>query len=499
MKKKFYITTPIYYVNDRPHIGHLYSTVAADILARYHRMLGEPVLFVTGTDDNAQKNKEAAEKTGKPVAEYVREMSALWEQTWDTLQISNDVFIRTSEAEHVLAVEKFFAAAVASGDIYKGTYEGFYCVGCEAFKTESELVDGECPLHNRVPGRVQEENYFFRASKYREQILAHVTKHPEFIEPESRRNEVLNFIKDHLEDFSISRKNNGWGIPVPDDDAHTLYVWFDALINYVTVAGYARDEKEFAKWWPADLHLVGKDLIKFHCAYWPAMLLSAGLALPKKVFAHGFFTIDGQKISKSLGNAIDPVPLAQKYGLDPVRWYLFREIPFGEDGDFSLTRLEERYNAELANGIGNLVARVLGMVEQSTGGKTPDRAENPFVNFWGRYEEQMAENRMDLALAVVFERLGELDKFVDTNKPWELKKKGETEKLEQVLYVLLEQLRQIALALLPFIPDTAESIFERLGIASTERKKSFADAKQWGGLPPGTVVFKGVALFPKLE
>lgn len=496
---KFYITTPIYYVNDRPHVGHLYTTMAADILARYHRMIGEDVFLVTGTDDNAQKNMEAATKTGKPVAEYVSEMSAVWERTWQDLGISFDRFIRTSSPEHVAAVEAFFKKVQAAGDIYKGMYEGAYCVGCESFKTETELVDGKCPLHNRVPEQVKQENYFFRVSKYRDAILAHIEAHPDFVEPSSRRNEVTNFIKDHLNDFSISRPNNGWGIPVPGDDAHTLYVWFDALINYVTAIGYASDDKEFAKWWPADLHLVGKDIIKFHCAYWPAMLMAAGLSLPRQVFAHGFFTNEGQKISKSLGNAIDPLELVKEFGIEPVRWYLTREIAFGEDGDFSKETLKARYAAELAHGIGNLVARTLGMAEQYLDGIVP---KNPGIDanagIWGTYTKAMEEHRFDKAAECIWHYVGSLDGYIAIEQPWVLKKAGDTARIEQVLYNVMESLRHLAWMLTPFLPTTAQGIFERLGIPE-EGKRSFAQAKQWGGLTPGTKVTKGAGLFPSLD
>jgi len=346
---KFYITTPIYYVNDIPHIGHAYTTIAADVLARYYRMKGKEVYFLTGTDENSQKNVEAAKKVKgeelkvksekEIVAEYVNEMSAKWQETWDSLDITNDDFIRTTEPRHKKAVKKFFEAVFKNGDIYKGIYEGLYCPGCEAYVSEMDLENGKCPFHKIAPKKIKEENYFFRLKKYESKLLDYIEKNPDFIEPEARRNEVVNYISHHLEDISISRLSQEWGIPVPIDKKQVIYVWFDALINYLTAVGYGTNEEKFNKWWPADLHLVGKDIIKFHCALWPAMLMSAGLPLPKKVFAHGFFTIGGQKISKSLGNVLDPVELVNKYGIDEVRYFLLREISFGEDGDISLKRL----------------------------------------------------------------------------------------------------------------------------------------------------------------
>lgn len=496
--KKFYITTPIYYVNDRPHVGHLYTTMAADILARYHRACAEEVFLVTGTDDNAQKNMEAATKAGKPVAEYVSEMSAVWEQTWRELGISFDSFIRTSSKEHIAAVGAFFKKVETTGDIYKGMYEGAYCTGCESFKTDTELVDGKCPLHNRVPESVKQENYFFRVSKYRDALLDHISTHPEFIEPSSRRNEVTNFIKDHLEDFSISRPNNGWGIPVPGDDAHTLYVWFDALINYVSAVGYGSDEAQFKKLWPADLHLVGKDIIKFHCAYWPAMLMAAGLPLPKQVFAHGFFTNEGQKISKSLGNAIDPIVLVKEYGIETVRWYLTREIAFGEDGDFSIERLKERYNAELSHGIGNLVSRTLGMAEQYLGGVVPGHtAEDQNAGIWKEYMRAMDEHRFDKAAGVIRDYASSLDNLIALKQPWVLKKEGKNKEIEEVLYTVMESLRHLGHMLRPFMPQTAQGIFDRLGI-SDQADQDIKQAQKWGLLAPGTKITKGTGLFPPL-
>ncbi|HEU0051405.1 MAG TPA: methionine--tRNA ligase, partial [Patescibacteria group bacterium] len=373
---KFYLTTPIYYVNDKPHIGHAYTTIAADTLARFHRLRGEAVKFVTGTDENSQKNIQAMEKAGEhDLGHYLNEMAETWKAAWNGMEITFDDFIRTTEERHRRGVERFWRAVEKTGDIELREYESWYCVGCEAFKTESDLANGKCPLHPNKPlERLKEKNYFFKLSRYRDDLLKLYESGADFVFPEERRHEVNNYVADHLADISISReaKKLSVGIPVPGDDSQRIYVWFDALINYLTVIGYGTDDEEFKKWWPADLHLVGKEIIKFHCALWPAMIMSAAKndplllvggkpALPKRVFAHGFFTINGQKISKSLGNAIDPRDLAAKYGLDPLRYFILREVSFGQDGDFSFDRLHERYQSDLGNTLGNLVNRVINM------------------------------------------------------------------------------------------------------------------------------------------
>lgn len=506
--EKFYITTPIYYVNDKPHVGHAYSMIAADVLARYHRMRGYDVFFLTGTDENSQKNIEAAKKVGKEndIKGYLDEMAAKWSQTWDSLGLSHDDFIRTTEARHKKAVAKFVEAVWKRGDIYKGTYEGWYCVSCETFVSESDLKEGVCPIHGKPPEKIKEENYFFKLSRYRKALLTHIKKHPNFIAPEGRRNEVVSYIQNFMEDVSITRASMKWGILFPKDKnlldkaqgRQVIYVWFDALINYLTGVGYASNEKNFKKYWPADLHLVGKDIIKFHCALWPAMLLSAGLPLPKKVFAHGFFTIDGQKISKSLGNAIDPVELTARYGVDALRYYLLREISFGEDGDFSSERLQERYQADLANGLGNLHARILGMTEKYFDGKTPPKVTGRIAETWLSYEVNMGDLRLDLALSDIWDAIGAVDKFIDTEQPWVLAK-IDKKRLSKVTYTMLESLRNIAWMAAPFLPETAEKILKDLGFGKTWRKTKYMDAKKWGGMKPGSKVKKGAILFPRLE
>lgn len=457
--KTFYVSTPIYYVNDKPHIGHAYSTIAADILARYHRLLGEEVFFLTGTDENSQKNIDAAKKAGEEdIQAYLDRMSGVWQSTWKTLGLTNDDFIRTTQERNKMGVEKFWQAAAARGDIYEGRYEGLYCVGCEEYKKEDDLVDGLCPMHKKAPEKLSEKNYFFKLTNYREALLKHIDDHPDFIQPMSRRNEVRSYVDKFMTDTSISRETVKWGISVPNDESQRIYVWFDALINYLTGVGYGTDEGMFQKFWPANLHIVGKDIIKFHCALWPAMLMSAGLPLPERVFAHGFFTIDGEKISKSLGNAIDPVELAQDFGVDAVRYFLMREISFGEDGDFSRSRLEQRYDGELASELGNLVNRVLVMANKYGVGAIAEKA--PVLP--SEYHQAMIDIRLHDALQEVFRVVREANQYIDQQAPWKLAKEGKQDEVVAVLTTLLTMIAQIAGMLTPFMPTTAETITAQL-------------------------------------
>ncbi|MEK7665835.1 MAG: methionine--tRNA ligase [Patescibacteria group bacterium] len=464
---KFYVTTPIYYVNDKPHIGHAYTTIAADVLARYHRLKGDEVFFLTGTDENAQKNVQAAEKLNKDTQTYVDEMSFLWQKTWNDLGLSHDDFIRTTEERHLVAVKKFWEAVQAKGDIYEGEYEGWYCVGCESFKTESDLVNEECPSHKKKPEWLKEKNYFFRLTNYRDQLLAHIDAHPDFIQPVARRNEVRSYVEKFMTDVSISRSSLKWGIQVPGDEDQRIYVWFDALINYLTAVGYGVDEVMFKKFWPADLHLVGKDIIKFHCALWPAMLFSAGVALPHHVFAHGFFTIDGEKMSKTIGNVIDPIAVAQNFGADVLRYFLFREITFGEDGDFSIARLEQRYDGELASELGNLVQRVLIMA-QKYGVASAPKIELSIDGWTKDYTSAMNEFRLHDGLQEAGRIVREANQLIDKQAPWKLAKDGKREELEQVLNELLTMIHAVACMLEPFMPTTSERIFSQLKIMTAE-------------------------------
>ncbi len=451
---KFFVTTPIYYINDKPHIGHAYSTFAADVVARYHRQKGEEVLFSAGVDENSQKTVQAAEAAGKSLADYTKDMSDIWESTWRRAGVSNDAFIRTTTPEHKAAVYELIKRVRAKDDIYKGTYEGYYCVGCEEFKKEDELLEGKlCPIHKKPVDLIKEDNYFFKLSKYQQPLLDYIKEHPEFIQPESRRNEVVAFIERGLHDFSVSRSTQKWGIPWPDDKDQVVYVWFDALVNYLTAAGFPK--ASFAEKWPADLHIVGKDIIKFHCIYWPAMLMSAGLPLPRQVFAHGFFTIDGQKISKSLGNAIDPVELAGNFGIDALRYYLLSEFAFGADGEFSRTRFETIYNSDLANDLGNLVQRVAVMITRYLDGTIGELP--PHSHDITPYEEAMAELRFDRALGEVWLLIRGLNQYLEEEKPWQLAK-NDTTQLAEVLHHAVSDLVQIATLLMPFVPGTAKKI-----------------------------------------
>lgn len=448
----FYITTAIPYVNDLPHIGTAYGLIAADVVARYQRQQGMEVLFSAGTDENGQKIVQAAKKADKKTSEFVDWMDEAWQSTWDQLGISYDRFVRTTDKDHQKAVEAFIKTVQASGDLYKGTYEGLYCVGCEEFKKESDLVDGHCPDHpDEKPQKLKEENYFFKLSKYQAQLLKYIEEHPEFIQPESRRNEMMAFIKGGLEDFSASRPNKGWGITWPGDDKQVVYVWFDALVNYLTAAGYPGE----APWWPADIHLIGKDITRFHCIYWPAMLMSAGLPLPKQVFAHGFFTIEGKKISKSLGNAINPVAMAGEYGVDALRFYLMKEMPFGSDGEFSHERFREVYESELANEFGNAVQRVSSMVARylsGTVGEIPKASHDV-----GLYHQEMQKLRLDRALDELWVHVRGVNQFIEEEKPWELAK-SDHEQLVKVLQQAVADILHIGQLLTPFIPATAARV-----------------------------------------
>jgi len=432
---------------------------------------------------------------------YVDEMSALWQRTWDSLGIRYDRFIRTTEHAHVRGVEQFIAAVRERNpdDLYRGTYRGWYCVGCEAFVPETDAKDGMCPTHVRALERIEEENWFFRLSRYRDALLAHIERNPTFVQPESRRNEIIAYITEHLADISVSRPMRNWGIPFPGDPSQAVYVWFDALTNYLTGVGYGTDDAAFAKRWPADLHLVGKDIIKFHCALWPAMLMAAGLPLPERVFAHGFFTIDGKKMSKSLGNVIDPTVVADRYGIDALRYFLLREIPFGGDGDFSEQRLAQRYASDLQHGIGNFAARTITMMHKYAGGKAPaaDGASRT-GRAWEQYALAMDEIRLHDALGVVDDVVRAGDRYIEEQQPWRIAKIGENERLLRVLGDLAETLRHVALMLAPFTPEASEKILIALG-QHHWRSTSHQALTAWGALGVGTSIGELPHLFPPLE
>lgn len=505
---KFYITTPIYYPSDNLHIGHAYATVIADALARYHRQIGDDVRFLTGTDEHGQKIQRKAEAAGMTPQAYVDGIVANIQELWRKFQISNDDFIRTTEERHERAVQQIFERLYRQGDIYKSEYEGWYCTPCEAFWLERQLQEGKCPDCGREVELVKEESYFFKLSKYADRLIQYIEQHPEFIQPVSRKNEMINnFLKPGLEDLCVSRTTFNWGIKVPFDPKHVVYVWLDALSNYITALGYPAETELFKQYWPADLHLVGKEIVRFHTIIWPIILMALDLPLPKQVFGHGWLVLDGGKMSKSKGNVIDPVVLIEKYGLDAIRYYLLREFPFGSDGFYSEEALILRINTDLANDLGNLLHRTLSMIEKFSGGVIPQP---------GAYQEldrqiiQQAENsrnelnqamerlEVNLAVAAIFKLVSRTNKYIDEAAPWSLAKRPEEqERLHTVLYTMAEALRLAAELLVPFLVETPGKIFAQLGI--TESAGDYASRIRWGGLKPGTRVQKGNPIFPRIE
>jgi len=468
LKKKFYVTTSIAYTNAPPHIGFSQELIQGDVLARYHRLLGEDVFFLTGTDEHGVKVVEAAKKEGKNPKEFVDEISAKFRALKKVLNLSNDDFIRTTDQKrHWPAVKKVWLKLKQNGDIYKKKYQGLYCVGCEAFITQKDLVGGRCIHHQKKPEKVEEENYFFRLSKYQKKVGEIIEKAEIKIIPESRKKEILNFIKQGVEDVSCSRlrENLKWGIPVPHDDTQTIYVWLEALVNYISALGYAKDGNKFKKFWPANVHCIGKDIFKFHTLLWPAMLFSLGLKLPKVVLVHGFVTVAGQKMSKSLGNVVGPFELVEKYGADAVRYFLLREIPPTEDGDFTYEKFEARYNADLASGLGNLVARVITLAEK---GNYESRITNQgFKNRINKtqkdYKKALGEFKFNEALIAIWDLISFCDKYIEKERPWERSKKQPS-----IVNNLLFALENIAWLLQPFLPETSEKILKQLKTKKSE-------------------------------
>src|SRR3990170_4881371 len=506
----FYITTPIYYPNDVPHIGHAYNAVAVDFVARYHRLRGEEVFHLTGTDEHGLKLQRAAEAAGMTPQTWVDDMEPKWREVWARLDIGYDDYIRTTEPRHEAAVAKLLQAVFDNGrdDIYLGTYEGLYCVSCEAYYTESDLVEGKCPIHDRPVEPMQEENYFFRLSAYRDRLLEHYARHPQAVEPEARRNEVLSLIRSGLQDFSISRTSFSWGFPLQWDPTHVCYVWFDALTNYITAAGDADDPELFGHVWPANVHLIGKDILRFHAIYWPAMLMAGGVEPPTQVWAHGYLTVGGKKMSKTNATGIHPFELIDHFGTDSYRYYFMREIRFGEDGSFSWESMTDRHNADLANGLGNLASRVLAMLATYFEGRVPepvvDGAEGDLpaviADAIGRYDRHMLAVQLQPALTAVWDIVARANQYLVEKEPWALEKDGSRRaELAGILYASAETLRIVAVLIRPIMPGAAERLWEQLGVEETLGHQRIPGSTAWGLLEPGTVTTKGGALFPRLD
>ncbi len=499
------MTTPIYYVNDAPHIGHAYTTVHADVLARWRRLHGDDVLFLTGTDEHGLKIQRAAEERGLTPLEWADTTSARFREAWALIDISNDDFIRTTEPRHRVAVQAFLQQVYDNGFIELATYEGLYCVACEAYYVDDDLVDGLCPIHQRPVESVSEENYFFQLSKFEQPLIEHYEANPEAVQPESKRNEVLGFLRQGLRDFSMSRTSISWGIPLPWDPAHVTYVWYDALINYATAVGFGADPDQFEYRWPVQYHVLAKDILRFHAVYWPAMLMAAGLPLPEHVFAHGYLLVGGEKMSKTSLNNIAPADLVPEFGSDGFRYHFVTDLHFGQDGDFSYEGMVARYNADLANNFGNLASRVLNMAVTYCGGVVPDaRAEGPLVAHAAialdAYESALGELKFDDGFGAVWQLIRDANGYIEDSQPWKTHKAGDAAVTAAVLGDCLEALRIVALLASPLIPRAASALWTRLGLTGAPEDARLPDAAVWGAVATtGNAVEKGESLFPRID
>ncbi|MDQ7794414.1 MAG: methionine--tRNA ligase [bacterium] len=506
MARTFYVTTPIYYPDSDLHIGHAYTTVAADAIARWHRLHGAKTFFLTGTDEHAQKIERRARERGQEPAEFVAEMAARIRRLWDRLEIDYDDFIRTSEPRHQRVVQEIFERVYRQGDIYKAHYRGWYCTPCETFWLERRLEEGCCPDCRRQVEFLEEEAYFFRLSGYAGRLLEHIEANPDFIQPPSRRNEMVSFIRGGLEDLCVSRTTLTWGVPVPFDPRHVVYVWFDALTNYLSALGYGSadpaDQERYETFWPADLHLVGKEIVRFHAIIWPIILMAAGIPLPRKVYGHGWLILKEGKISKSTGNVIDPLVLVDRYGVDAVRYYLLREIPFGADGQYSEEALVARTDADLANDIGNLLSRTTAMIERFTGGRIPppgtgDRVlADAAADAREECTRAMDGLQLSVALGAILGAARRGNKYIEEQAPWELAKAGATARLDSVLYDLAELQRVLAVLLKPFLVQASAVIWEQLGVGDIT--VATHQDLEWGRLVAGTPIKRGKPLFPRI-